>query len=116
LEAHLLSEVERFILNKKLGNKMNVIYWLVGGVVAGIVIGLLVPKKSRQIVIDSSKDANLEKVKELIAKSEKVTNDQVQKLLGVSDSTAERYLDELEKIGLIKQVGETGKDVYYEKP
>jgi len=37
------------------------------------------------------------------------------KLLGVSDATATRYLEELEHEGLIKQQGETGKYTYYQK-
>lgn len=43
----------------------------------------------------------------------KVTNDDIQQLLGVSDATAERYLDELERQGLLKQHGSTGRSVYY---
>jgi len=39
----------------------------------------------------------------------------VENLLLVSDATATRYLDELEKEGKIKQVGKTGKGVFYEK-
>ena len=45
----------------------------------------------------------------------RITNDQVQKLVNVSDSTATRYLDELEEENLIRQVGPEGKYVYYEK-
>ncbi|MCG2694810.1 hypothetical protein L6261_01880 [Candidatus Parcubacteria bacterium] len=45
----------------------------------------------------------------------KITNDQVEKMLGVSDTTVGRYLDELESEGKIKQVGNTGKSVYYTK-
>lgn len=48
------------------------------------------------------------------AQGKKITNNDVEKLLGVADSTATRYLDELEKEGKIKQVGKTGKGVYYE--
>jgi len=33
----------------------------------------------------------------------------------VSDATATRYLEELEKEGFIRQVGRTGRHVYYEK-
>jgi len=47
--------------------------------------------------------------------SGQVTNNDVEKLVGVSDATAERYLDELEKEGKIRQVGKTGVSVYYEK-
>ena len=45
----------------------------------------------------------------------RVANNDVEKALGVSDATATRYLDELEKQGLIRQVGKEGKYVYYEK-
>lgn len=47
--------------------------------------------------------------------SPQVTNDEVEKLLHVSDVTATRYLDTLEKEGRIKQVGREGKGIYYEK-
>ena len=45
----------------------------------------------------------------------RVRNNDVQNLLSVSDATATRYLDELEGEKLIKQVGDFGKYVYYEK-
>ena len=63
----------------------------------------------------NDKDKKLHQILGMIAVSEKITNNDVEKLLGVSDATATRYLDELEKQGLIKQMGKTGKDVYYEK-
>ncbi len=34
---------------------------------------------------------------------------------GISEATATRYLEELEKEGKIKQVGKTGAHVFYEK-
>jgi len=45
----------------------------------------------------------------------KITNDEVEKLLHVSDATATRYLSALEKEGRIKQVGKTGHGVVYSK-
>ena len=45
-----------------------------------------------------------------------IGDDEVEKLLHVSDATATRYLSELEKEGKIKQVGKTGKAVTYIKP
>ncbi|KKP56167.1 MAG: hypothetical protein UR50_C0006G0002 [Parcubacteria group bacterium GW2011_GWC1_34_10] len=45
--------------------------------------------------------------------SPQVTNDEVEKLLHVSDATATRYLETLEKEGKIRQVGKTGKGVVY---
>lgn len=47
--------------------------------------------------------------------SPQVTNDEVEKLLHVSDATATRYLDILEKEGKIKQIGKTGRNVRYSK-
>ncbi len=45
----------------------------------------------------------------------KISNDDVQKMLRVSDATATRYLDILEKEGRIRQEGKTGKNVVYVK-
>ena len=47
--------------------------------------------------------------------SPQVTNDEVEKLLHVSDATATRYLSALEKEGRIRQVGKTGHGVVYSK-
>jgi Fic family protein len=46
---------------------------------------------------------------------EEISNDDVQKALGVSDATATRYLDSLEKSGDIVQVGRTGTSVHYQR-
>ncbi len=46
-------------------------------------------------------------------KGAKITNNDVEKLLNVSDATATNYLQELENEGKIKQVGETGRSVFY---
>jgi Fic family protein len=43
----------------------------------------------------------------------RITNDDVQKLLGVSDATATNYLSELEKEDKIIQQEETGRGVFY---
>ena len=45
----------------------------------------------------------------------KITNDEVEKFLHVSDATAIRYLSALEKENKIKQVGKTGTGVVYSK-
>jgi len=60
------------------------------------------------------KAEHLEKIKEFIKDKETVVNNDIQKFLGVSDATATRYLDELEKQGILSQNGEK-KGVYYEK-
>jgi len=51
----------------------------------------------------------------LFAKRTNITNDEVEKLLHISDTTATRYLEILEKENKIKQVGKTGKSVSYSK-
>lgn len=55
------------------------------------------------------------KIEEFITDKEKVTNDDIEKMLDVSNTTAGRYLQELEEQGKITQVGATGKFVYYTK-
>lgn len=107
---------------------MNILLSIVGGIVAGVIIGFFLwakrdssasPQNDKDIDIPErfeQKAENLAKLKEEIAKTnEKITNDWVQNVTGVSDATAVRYLDELEKDGLIRQVGKTGTNTYYEK-
>ena len=43
----------------------------------------------------------------------KIQNNDVEKLAGVSNATAERYLDELEKEGKLTQHGVIGQGVFY---
>jgi Fic family protein len=50
---------------------------------------------------------------ELFGAKDNVQNDDVQALLGVSDATATRYLEELEQGAKIQQVGKTEHSVYY---
>ena len=61
------------------------------------------------------REENLQKIRELFSTRERLANNDIENILGVSDATATRYLDELEKEGYIRQVGKTGKFVYYEK-
>jgi len=80
-------------------------------------------KSSQEI----EKEKNVAKLKEFIASigetpldsstlnRTRITNDKIEKMLGISNATAERYLNELEKAGLLKQVGKTGVKTYYEK-
>ena len=63
--------------------------------------------------IQDRKHKKLEKILEFLNTKGKITNDEVEKLLHVSDATATRYLSALEKEGKIKQVGKTGKAVEY---
>ena len=63
--------------------------------------------------IQDRKHKKLEKILEALTAKGKITNDEVEKLLHVSDATATRYLSALEKEGKIQQVGKTGKVVEY---
>ncbi len=59
------------------------------------------------------KKRNVEKVLEMARQTGKIANEDVEKTLKVSNATAERYLNELEKMGKIEQAGEIGRGVYY---
>jgi|SRR3989338_5091839 len=63
----------------------------------------------------AKKRANLERVMELFGNKSEVSNADVRQVLGVSDATATRYFDELEKEGKVRQVGKTGRHVHYER-
>jgi len=56
-----------------------------------------------------------EKVLTLFERKAEITNDDVQKIMGISDATATRYLDALEMEGKIVQVGDTGRGVAYRR-
>jgi len=68
-----------------------------------------------QFAIQFRKRKKLDKIMLLFLHQSKITNDEVEKFLHVSDATATRYLSILEKEGKIKQNGKTGKGVSYSK-
>ncbi len=65
--------------------------------------------------IQERKRKKLDKVMTLFKKKPQITNKDIQKLLRISSATAVRYLDILEAEDCIKQVGNTGKSVFYTK-
>ena len=79
------------------------------------------PSLARQLLISARnaiqfrKRKKLDRVVSLFLQQSKITNDEVEKFLHVSDATATRYLSILEKEGKIKQNGKTGKGVSYSK-
>lgn len=79
------------------------------------------PEQDRELLkiarakIQTKKKQALEKIMTLFEKQEKITNDDVEKLLHCSDATARRYLNELIKQGKLKRIGKTGKAVTYTK-
>lgn len=65
--------------------------------------------------IQTRKQKKLDKIIALFDTNPQITNKDIQKSLRVSSATAVRYLDILEKENRIKQVGNTGKSVFYTK-
>ena len=63
-------------------------------------------------VIQFRKRAKLEKIIKLATEKKSITNDNVEKLLHVSDATASRYLLQLVKEGKLKKVGPDGRARY----
>ena len=68
-----------------------------------------------RVAIQDRKRKKRDKIMQALNTKNKITNDEVEKLLHVSDATATRYLSALEKEGKIKQVGKTGTGVVYQK-
>jgi|ERR1035437_3195218 hypothetical protein len=65
--------------------------------------------------IQFRKRKKLDRIMSLFLQHSKITNDEVEKFLHVSDATATRYLSTLEKEGKIKQNGKTGHMVSYSR-
>ena len=91
---------------------MNYIALIIAGI-AGVILGSYfgrrwrAEKESKAREGAEKKKENLEKMSAFFAGQGRAANDDIEKLLGVSDATAIRYLDELEKEGFIRQVGQT---------
>jgi len=100
--------------------------WVIIIFILGIIVGVVVIRRKPFGWFDSAhhksaqgklKEENLKKILTAFAQASasqgKLSNDDVQKLLGVSDATATRYLEELERSGQIRQIGRTGRSVTY---
>lgn len=61
------------------------------------------------LAIQNRKRKKLDRILDLFAKQTKITNDEVEKLLHISDATATRYLSQLEKEGKIQKNEKSGK-------
>lgn len=89
---------------------------LIFAVVVGIALGVyFIQRKDIGLISKQSKTKakNIEKVLDFVRENGKIKNDDVEKLVGVSNATAERYLNELEKQGKIEQHGVIGQNVFY---
>lgn len=94
--------------------------FIIGAVLGALVVVLVVRAKASKTPASTEKrieqkEEHKKKILEILNGGQKVTNNHIQNALGVSDATATRYLDELEKEGKVKQVGKEGRSVYYSK-
>ncbi|MCX6717909.1 MAG: helix-turn-helix domain-containing protein [Candidatus Taylorbacteria bacterium] len=106
--------------------EINIIILIIAGIIA-VALGYWLGKrkflnetrvKQKSLIEKQAeeKKLNLEAILGLMESgNQPLTNNYVEQMLGISDATAERYLQELENEGLVRQVGNTGKDVFYEK-
>jgi predicted HTH transcriptional regulator len=87
--------------------------------VAGVVLGAYFARSRNGGLISKQAEEKVENKEEILnflRENEKVANNDIEKLLGVSDATATRYLDELEKEQKVRQIGTVGHAVYYVLP
>jgi len=85
-------------------------------VLLGIALGVFLAHRRKSGLISEQgerKAKNKELILKYIQANGKIQNNDVEKLTGVSNATAERYLDELENEGKITQHGTIGKSVFY---
>lgn len=83
----------------------------------GIAIGMYIARRKANTGFIAEqmakKTENKQKILAFVQEHGKIQNNDVEKLAGVSNATAERYLDELEKEGRLSQHGEIGQSVFY---
>lgn len=107
---------------------MNFIWGLTVGVAVSVIVCLIwlktkkpvevspePPPPKRDLIAETKERhaENIAKIKAYLVGKTEVANDEVQNLLGVSDATAERYLNELEEEGEFEQIGKIGHQVKY---
>lgn len=85
--------------------------------IAGIALGMYIARRNASagfIAAQTAKKAeNKQKILTFVQEHGKIKNNDVEKLARVSNATAERYLDELEKEGKLVQHGVIGQGVFY---
>ncbi|MSR78935.1 MAG: DUF977 family protein [Candidatus Taylorbacteria bacterium] len=85
--------------------------------VVGIALGMYIARRNTSTGFIAKqmeqKVENKQKILAFVQEHGKIQNNDVEKLAGVSNATAERYLDELEKEGKLTQHGTIGQSVFY---
>ncbi len=94
-------------------NYLTLILVAITGIIIGSYFG--VKKENKGLIFGQvkKKQENKDKILEFLKDNEKVANNDVEKLCNVSNATAERYLNELEKEEKLIQHGKIGRDVFY---
>lgn len=85
---------------------MDSLIWLVIGIGGGYLWG-------KKVAMEA--EPRGDRVMSLFRLKDAISNEDVEVVLGVSDATATRILDELEKSGQVVQEGSTGAGVVYRK-
>lgn len=95
---------------------LSILIYFSIGVVVGYLAWVSLGSVERKIQSEGETSESLhreELILKFIENKDEVRNHDIQKLLGVSDATATRYLQKIEDKGKIKQIGEAGRSVYY---
>ncbi|MBX4204797.1 MAG: hypothetical protein KW788_01250 [Candidatus Doudnabacteria bacterium] len=107
---------------------MNTLIYMFIGFVVGGVVGFVIGRKGGQVRLEKKQEFNelnerraeerqkhMDQILAIFNPGEEITNDKVEHLLHVSNTSAESYLDELEKRSKLVQIGKTGQSVIYKK-
>ena len=90
---------------------------LIAVAIIGIALGMYIARRNATAGFIAKqmeqKSENKQKILGFVQEHGKIQNNDVEKLAGVSNATAERYLDELEKEGKLTQHGTIGQSVFY---
>lgn len=81
---------------------------------AGIITGGILLAFQRKTGERVPSEVDQAQIISLFRTQKQLRNSHVQNKLNVSAATAERYLDRMEKRGLVRQKGKTGRSTYYE--
>ncbi|MBX4204980.1 MAG: hypothetical protein KW788_02185 [Candidatus Doudnabacteria bacterium] len=101
---------------------MKLLFGLIIGFIGGVIVVLIFRSRARKMaerkLAPNQKqteifETHLQSIIEYMRTHLEIDNARVEAMLQVSPSTAERYLDTLERRGLLVQMGKTGQSVVY---
>ena len=80
-------------------------------------IGMYITRRKEGLASEQSKKKVLHKenILAFLEMHDKIQNNDVEKIAGVSNATSERHLSELENEGKLKQHGTIGQNIFYTK-